>query len=119
MRWEGIMAKNTKATSAAGKVAGKTVAFVGKFGYGGRDLDAMLALVAAEGGSVVEGEKTAPDYLVAGAGVGGNPPAVVAKIQKKHPQVQLIDQAGFYQMVNPTAQDFREAMLSGPHGHEF
>ncbi len=112
------MAKK-KATSTAGKLAGKTVALVGKFGYGGRDLDVMRALVAAEGGSVVEGEKTAPDYLVAGAGVGGNPPAAVAKIQKKHPPVQVIDEASFYQMVNPTAEEFREIMLSGPHGHEF
>jgi hypothetical protein len=67
--------KKRKATPSSGKLARKTVAFVGKFGYGGRDLDAMKALVAAEGGSVVESEKIAPDYLVAGAGVGGNPPA--------------------------------------------
>ncbi len=113
------MAKNKKATPTAGKLAGKTVAFVGKFGYAGRDLDAMKALVAAEGGSVVEGEKTAPDYLVAGTGVGGNPPAAIAKIQKKHPQVQPIDEATFYQLVNPTPEEFLEFMLSGPHGFDF
>jgi uncharacterized protein YjbI with pentapeptide repeats len=113
------MAKKKTATSTAEKLAGKTVAFVGKFGYGGRDLDAMLALVAAEGGAVVEGEKTEPDYLVEGAGVGGNPPAAVAKIQKKFPQVQLVDQAGFYQLVNPTSEEFQKIMLSGPHGYEF
>ena len=95
------------------------MAFVGKIGYGGRDLEPMKALVAAEGGSVVDGEKTAPDYLVAGAGVGGNPPAAIAKIQKKHPQIQPIDQAGFYQLVNPTAEEFREILLSGPHGRDF
>jgi uncharacterized protein YjbI with pentapeptide repeats len=113
------MAKKSTATSQAAKLAGKTVAFVGKFGYGGHDLDAMLPLVATEGGSVVDGVKTAPDYLVAGDGVGGNPPAAVAKIQKKHPQVQLLDQAGFYQLVNPTAEEFRALIKSGPHGHEF
>jgi hypothetical protein len=113
------MAKKIKGAPAAGKLAGKAVAFVGKFGLGGRDLDPMKAIVAAEGGSVVDGEKTAPDYLVAGTGVGGKSPAAVAKIQKKHPQVQLIDQAGFYQLVNPTAEEFRAILLSGPHGQEF
>lgn len=112
------MAKN-KGTPRAGNLTGKTVTFVGKFGYGGRDLEAMKALVAAEGGSVVEGEKTAPDYLVAGAGVGGNPPAAIAKIQKKHPHVHPIDEASFYQLVNPTAEEFLEIVVSGPHGHDF
>ena len=32
------MAKKKQATPTAGKLAGKTVAFVGKFGYGGHDL---------------------------------------------------------------------------------
>lgn len=113
------MTKNAKATTPAGKLAGKTVAFAGKFGYAGRDLGTMKALVTAEGGTVVEAEKAAPDYLVAGAGVGGNPPAAVAKVQKKHPQVQVIDQATFYQLVNPTPEELRKLMLSGPHGYQF
>ncbi len=113
------MATGETSKATAGKLADKTVAFVGKFGYGARDLDAMKALVAAEGGSVVEADKTAPDYLVAGAGVGGNPPAAVAKIHKKHPQIQLIDQASFYQIANPTAAEFLQLMLTGPHGHDF
>lgn len=108
-----------QATPQAGKLVGKTVAFVGKFGYGRRDLDALKAIVSAEGGSVVDGEKTAPDYLVAGDGVAGKPPGAVAKIQKKYPHVQPIDEAGFYQLVNPTAAEFRELMQSGPHGHQF
>jgi uncharacterized protein YjbI with pentapeptide repeats len=108
-----------KSKKPAGKLAGKTVAFVGKFGYGGHELDAMQALVAEEGGSVAQGDKAAPDYLVAGAGVGGNPPAAIAKIQKKHPHVQPIDQAGFYDLVNPTAEEFLQIMLSGPHGYQF
>src|SRR5262249_26238236 len=37
----------------------------------------------------------------------------------KHPQVQLIDQASFYQLVIPTAKEFQELMLSGGQGHDF
>jgi len=113
------MATSKKTTPRWGKLTKKTIAFVGKFGYGTYSLDTMKALVAAEGGTVVEADKAAPDYLVAGAGVGGNPPAAIAKIQKKHPQVPVIDQASFYQLVNPTAEEFRALMLSGPHGHDF
>ena len=32
-------------------------------------------VVADEGGQIVDGLKTAPDFLVEGDGVGGNPPA--------------------------------------------
>jgi uncharacterized protein YjbI with pentapeptide repeats len=108
-----------KKKALPGKLAGKTVAFVGKFGYGGRDLEPMKQLVAAEGGTVVDGIKAPPDYLVAGSGVGGNPPAAVAKIQKKYPQIQAIDEVAFYQLVKPTVEEFRKIVLSGPHGHEF
>lgn len=113
------MAKTKNAGAAAGKLAGKTVLFVGKFGYGGRDLAGMKALVVAEGGTVVEGDKVAPDYLVEGAGVGGKPPAASAKIQKKHPHVHPIDESSFYQLVHPTAAEFREMMESTSLGYEF
>lgn len=113
------MAKKKNSTPVAGKLSGKTIAFVGKFGYGGHDSEVVKKLALEEGGTIVDGEKTAPDYLIAGTGVGGNPPAAVAKIQKKHPQVQVLDCSGFYQLVNPTPKEFREMMLSKPKGHEF
>ncbi|OWK43736.1 pentapeptide repeat-containing protein [Fimbriiglobus ruber] len=111
--------KTTGAKTKAGKLAGKTVAFAGKFGYGKYNLEALKKAAVAEGGSVVDGETTAPDYLVEGTGVGGKPPGAVAKIQKKHPQVQVIDEPGFYQMIVPTAEEFLEILQSGPQGHEF
>src|SRR5687768_8573083 len=113
------MAKKTKTPPTAGKLAGKTFAFAGKFGYANQARDTMSALIAAEGGAVVEPEQTAPDYLIVGYGVGGKPPAAVAKFQKKYPQVQTIDQGDFYQLVIPTAEEFLEILRSGPHGHEF
>jgi uncharacterized protein YjbI with pentapeptide repeats len=114
------MATKKKAASRIGKLTGKSLAFVGRFfGYGKDELGAMKALVAADGGTVVEADNPTLDILVAGAGVSGNPPSAVAKIQKKLPQVSVIDQAGFYQLVNPTAEEFKEFMLTGPHGHEF
>jgi hypothetical protein len=111
------MAKSKKA--AAGKLAGKTVAFVGKFGYKNCDLKFCTEIAESEGGTVVDGEKTVPDYLVAGAGVGGNPPAVVAKIQKKNPQVQTLDLSDFYQLTAPTMEDFLAILRSGPKDWEY
>ena len=104
--------KKAAAASKSKKLAGQTVAFVGKFGYGKSDLEMMQKLAAKEGAKVVEADKTVPDYLVAGEGVGGNPPAAIAKLQKKQPQLQPIDQAAFYQLVNPTPEEFLALMLS-------
>lgn len=113
------MAKGRKAVAPAKKLSGKKLTFVGKFGYGGRDLKPMLDLVATNGGSVVDDAKVAPDYVVAGDGVGGKPPTAVAKLQKRHPQVQVIDQAGFYQLINPTPEEFKRFMTGKPQGYEF
>lgn len=98
------------------KLMGKTVAFVGKFSPGA-DLDDLKELVAAEGGSVVDPAKVLPDYLVAGRGVGGKPPAIVAKLQKKHPQLRPIDTQDFYLILAPTAAEFEQLMLSGNSDH--
>lgn len=113
------MAKKKSTVSQVGKLTGKSVMFVGKFGYGGRDLPGMRKLADAEGATVLEGDKSAPDYLVAGTGVGGNAPAAVAKIQNKYPEVQVIDAAGFYQLVNPTPDECVEYMKSRTLGHVF
>ena len=108
-----------KAAAKTAKLAGQTVAFVGKFGYGSGAIDSEKELVKDEGGTVVDPEQTLPDYLVAGKGVGGNPPAVIAKLQKKHPQLQAIDIRAFYQLINPTADEFQQLMLSGNLDHDF
>ena len=56
------MAKHKKATPAAGKFAGKPYLLLAGSGYGRRGMaNAMKALVVAEGGTVVEGRKAAPD----------------------------------------------------------
>jgi hypothetical protein len=46
-----------------------------------------------KGGKVVDRESAVHDYLVAGADRGGNPPSVVAKMQKQHPTVQILNEA--------------------------
>src|SRR5262245_22041524 len=101
--------------SLKGKLAGKNVAFVGRFGYG--ILDQAKKLAAAEAGQIVDAA-TGPDYLVAGEGQGGNPPAAVAKVQKKHPGVHVLDMSDFWALLVPTREEFLALLASGPHGHE-
>ena len=97
------MAKKTATTK--GKLAGKTVAFVGKFGYADMWLEQYQKFATLEGGKVVDAASTVPDYLIAGEGRGGNPPAIVAKVQAKHPAVQVLDGAGFCQLLLPTGDE--------------
>jgi hypothetical protein len=87
------MAKNESAAGPPGKLAGKAVAFVGKFGHAifGPAREFMASLVEQEGGTVVDGLRVAPDYVVEGKGVGSKPPSAIAKIQKKHPGMAVID----------------------------
>jgi uncharacterized protein YjbI with pentapeptide repeats len=98
-------------------LAGKTVAFVGKFGYHDMWLSFLQDWVNTRGGTVVKPDAL-PDYLVVGEGRGGKPPADVAKIQKKHPAVQTPDMAAFLQLVRPTADEFladlRKGKYNGP-----
>jgi uncharacterized protein YjbI with pentapeptide repeats len=112
------MAKG-KAKAAGGKLAGKRVALVGKFGYGDHQRQHIEAAAVREGGTVVDGETTAPDILVQGTGPGGKPPAAVARIQRKYPGVQVVDDTGFYRMLAPTLEEFVALLRSGAHGHEF
>jgi len=106
------MAKGKATPPAAGKLAGKTVAFVGKFGYRDWNRSLLQRAVQSEGGAVVEPTAT-PDYLVYGEGRGGNPPGDVAKIQKKHPAVQVHSFTDFAQLVALSADEFVR-MLTGP-----
>ena len=105
---------------AAKKLAGKTVAFVGKFGYRDMWRDRCLPCVIAEGGEVVDAESAVPDYLVVGEGRGGNPPSAVAKVQKKHPSVQVLDLAECCRMLMPSREELLAELRSGPRedGHE-
>ncbi|MDB5391163.1 MAG: Pentapeptide repeat family protein [Planctomycetaceae bacterium] len=99
------------------KLKGKRFVFAGKFGGGGRGLSEMVAFVGSQGGTVLEDDKVAPDYLVVGAGIGGKPPAAVAKIQKRHPNVQLIEESGFYILIAIDSEELVSLIESGPHGY--
>src|SRR4051794_15499747 len=109
--------KNTRKrqkAAAPGKLVDKTVAFVGKFGYHDMFLASYQTLVVAEGGRVVDMDRTVPDYLVAGEGRAGNPPAIVAKIQKKHSTVYLLDETSFCQFMLPSREELCAELRSGP-----
>src|SRR5260370_36976098 len=68
----------------------------------------------ADGGKVVDLDTTLPDYLVAGEGRGGNPPAAVAKVQKQHPSVQVLDEADFCRFLLPSREELLAEIRSGP-----
>ena len=73
----------TRTKPKAGKLAGKTVAFVGKFGY--RDIAPDYQRYAiSEGGKVVEIESVVPDYLVVGER-GGKPSPMAPKYSRRTP----------------------------------
>jgi uncharacterized protein YjbI with pentapeptide repeats len=111
------MAKKTK--GKRGKLAGKTVAFVGKFGYQDMFREDYEAFVVEDGGTVVDLASAVPDYLVAGEGRGGNPPAAVAAIQKKHPSVHVLDEEDFCRFLLPTAEELTAVLRAGERGHQY
>ncbi|MBN9521702.1 pentapeptide repeat-containing protein [bacterium] len=113
------MARAKAKTAAGGKLAGRMVAFVGKFGYGDHQRKQIEAVAVGEGGTVVDGETTEPNILVEGSGAGGKPPAAGARIQKKYPNVRVVDDTGFYRMVAPTPEEFVALLKSRTRGHEF
>jgi uncharacterized protein YjbI with pentapeptide repeats len=77
-------------SESAGRLAGKTVALVGKFGYRDMQRNVYVNQIERSGGKVVDPAKTVPDYLLVGEGRGGKPPADVAKLQKKSPNIELL-----------------------------
>lgn len=99
-------------------LAGKSVAFVGKFGYQDMWLSLLHAWVGKRGGTIANPQDM-PDYLVFGKGRGGKPPGDVAKVQKKHPEVQTLDMAAFLQSVKPTAEEFLADIRTGELDHKF
>lgn len=117
---EGIMADRRPNVPRIGKIIGKRVAFVGRFGPRGWNLRWLQSLAKAEGGALVDDPlQTPPDLLVVGAGVGGKPPAVVAKVQKKHPHVQVLDEGAFHRTIQLTAADFAALMQTDLADHEW
>jgi uncharacterized protein YjbI with pentapeptide repeats len=98
------MAKKKK-TQRNQKLAGKKLAFVGRF----FTLAAFQAWATEAGGSVVSADES-PDYVVAGEGRGGNPPAEVAKIQKRVPSVVVLESKDFVRMVLPSREELIAAL---------
>ena len=108
-----------KTIALSRKLVGKAVAFVSQFGVWTDQLERDDGPGEGRGGQVVDGETTAPDYLVEGEGARKKPPAATAKVKKKFPAVQVLDQAGFYQLVAPTPDDLMAILAAGPHPHEY
>lgn len=105
------MAKKTKPVTGAaakpgGKLAGKTVAFIGKFGYSDFFQNAYQEMVRAAGGTIVDPLKKVPDYIWVGEGRGGKPPGDVAKLQKKHPAVIVLGDNDFAAFLLPSREEF-------------
>jgi uncharacterized protein YjbI with pentapeptide repeats len=111
-------AATTKARPA-GKLAGKTVAFVGKFGYGNWDRERLQNHVKFQGGQVVNWERRTPDLVIYGAGVGGRIPGAVAKVQKKHAAVQVLSESDFYDLLTPTADELYAILKKCPHDSDY
>lgn len=95
----------TPATKPVGKLAGKNVAMVGKFGYSDFQRNRYEQLVAMAGGKVVDPAKIEPDYLFVGEGRGGKPPGEVAKLEKQYPAMQVLDLAAVARLLLPKPED--------------
>src|SRR5215211_7043290 len=98
---------------ARGKLAGKTVALVGKFGYADSNRPDYEVRVKRAGGKLVDAAKADPDFLFVGEGRGGKPPAIVAQVQKRHPAVGVFDLAGIARLLAPTADELRAEIAAG------
>jgi uncharacterized protein YjbI with pentapeptide repeats len=103
----------SKSKKAPGKLAGKTLALVGKFGYKDSGRERYEGRARRAGGKLVDATKTNPDYLIVGEGQRGNPPAIVAVVQKRHPAVQVFDLAGMSQLLAPTADELLAEIAAG------
>src|SRR5262249_55876109 len=99
--------------SSAGKLAGKKVALVGKFGYRDMHRSVYVQLVTSAGGLVVDPGRKVPDCLVVGEGRGGKPPSEVARIQKQAPPVQILDTAAFTHVVLPDPETLLQEIRKG------
>jgi uncharacterized protein YjbI with pentapeptide repeats len=95
------------------KLAGKVVAFVGDIGYRNMALEEAKSSVRGEGGKVADAESARPDLLVVGQGRGGKRPAIVAKLEKKYPQMEVVDESGFCRLIVPTRDEFLAELRTG------
>jgi uncharacterized protein YjbI with pentapeptide repeats len=109
-----MVCSQSQADATTHSLAGKTVAFVGKFGYQDLWLKILQTWAANRGGIVVDADQK-PQYLVWGEGRGGRPPGDVARIQKRHPAVTALDQAAFLQLVLPSGDELLEAFRAGSY----
>ncbi len=113
------MAKSKpKLVTPVNPLIGRTLAFVGKFGYGDSDRARYAVLAEAIGAKVVDAATTVPDVLAVGEGRGGKPPGDVAKIQKKSPGVDIYDVADFVQFLIPTSEQMLEVIRKGRQEHD-
>jgi uncharacterized protein YjbI with pentapeptide repeats len=89
----------SKTDSNQGKLHSQKVAFVGKFGYDDSLLNYIKPLVLCHGAKIVEPSAAQIDYLFIGEGRGGKPPGDVAKIQKRLPTVQLLEEKDYHPLI--------------------
>lgn len=112
-------AKGGKKAPAGGKpLAGKKVAFVGKFGYSNWWLKDYQQLTRGAGGSVVN-SSGAIDILVVGEGRGGKPPGEAAKIEKRLPSVESLSLAEFAKRLLPTPEAIVAMLKKEKPTHEY
>ncbi len=114
------MAKSAKTAGAApaGRITGKSIALVGKFGYSDSDRARYTQLAESQGATIVDPAVTLPDVVVVGEGRGGKPPGDVAKIQKKAPGVDVYELADFLQFLIPTPAQMLEVFRKGRQDHD-
>jgi uncharacterized protein YjbI with pentapeptide repeats len=99
--------------SAAGALAGQTVAFVGKFGHADSQRFNLERWARAAGAAVVEPSAPAIDVLVVGEGRGGKLPGDVAKVVKRLPNVRQMTMAEFAFATLPERDAFVRMLTDG------
>ncbi len=105
--------KTAPRSTGAKKLAGKAVAFVGDIGYRNMGLEDAKSSASMQGATVVDAETARPDLLVVGTGRGGKPPAIVAKLEKKHPHMEVVDETGFCRLIAPTRDELLAELRAG------
>jgi uncharacterized protein YjbI with pentapeptide repeats len=106
------MATKKDAASVLNKLAGKTVMFQGKFGYG--EMERLKAMAEAQGGNVVEELDASVDFLVRADLTGGK--TVQKKAQSlngKGASVQAVDANAFENVVKPSAEQVMALIRGG------
>lgn len=114
------MAKTAKAKKPAKsqKLAGKIVCFTGALRA---DKESLAAIIAEEGGRIVESVSESLDYLVRGEFASKTSAAekkAQSLIQKKGAPIQILDEADFHQLLAPTRDEAIALLKSGPAGHK-